>query len=140
MAKKILVSEERTETVIIGKDGKPHIRFGLSKKEYDQDGNEILLTEAENLVCGDGTVVNTAMLLQQGKERLVLQLCDDCQAENNILKTPINPYSPADKMAICQRCQKILCSKHVVISDGKTVCRSCKRKLSLINFLFFKKG
>jgi len=139
MAKKHLVNEERTDTVIIGKEGKPQIRFGLSKKEYELDGNEFLQTDAENIVCGDGTVVNTAMLLQQGKERVVLKLCDDCVAENEASVTPIIPYSPADKMAICHHCNRNLCSRHSHVHEGKSLCKSCKHKLFWKHLLFFKK-
>jgi hypothetical protein len=90
MAKRKLVSQELTRNIIIGKTGQHGIRLDIVKEEYDEgDGVEILRTTAQHIECGDGTVINTAMLLQNGKDRLVLKLCDACELEKRKTGTPV---------------------------------------------------
>jgi|GEM_PF-3076541 len=135
MAKKReLTDEKQTHTVIHDAKGRKTFRFGFTEKTYEQEDGEYKQIIAENFTGGDGSINNTTTMLKSN-----LKLCDECELANQSSDTPIIPYSPADKMAICHHCNRNLCSRHTHRYEGKTLCKSCKRKLFWKHLLFFKK-
>ncbi|HDY68193.1 MAG TPA: hypothetical protein ENH85_10410 [Candidatus Scalindua sp.] len=135
--KRQLIEEERTETIVHDKFGREELRFGLTKREYEEDGIEYYEITAENFECGDGVVVSYSdMMNSPSQGGVTLERCDICQQESRRRifgqNQPVNQFSPVAKR--CFHCQANLCGKHQIVFEGHIVCRSCKR----YQFLFHK--
>ena len=123
------VSEEHTDTVIYGPDGKEILRFGFHNQDFEEGDNFITEKEAQNYEIGDGTVVNPTHLMN-GK--IMLTVCDECKrysrsslfGKNNSARR----YANASRLRRCFRCGANLCSRHYVIVESHVMCRSCRRR------------
>ncbi|MFH1613787.1 MAG: hypothetical protein ABIG61_01705 [Planctomycetota bacterium] len=133
---KKLTSEDRTDTVIYDRTGREILRIGFIRSESeDDDGTEFYETVAENLECGDGTVVSPGHLMRPPSQGgVTLQRCNDCQRESRRNRN-VNPFSPSTKMRSCFHCRARLCEKHTHIFNNHIVCSRCKRRQFIIHRL-----
>ena len=133
---KKLLSEDRTDTVIYDKTGRETLRLSFIRSESeDDDGTEFYETVAENLECGDGTVVSPGHLMRPPNQGgVTLQRCSVCAQESRRNRN-INPFSPSDKMRSCFHCRARLCENHTHIFNNHIVCARCRRRQFIINRL-----
>ena len=133
---KNLTSEDRTDTVIYDRTGREILRMGFIRSESeDDDGTEFYETIAENLECGDGTVVSPGHLMRPANQGgVTLQRCNDCQRESRRNRN-VNPFSPSTKMRSCFHCRSRLCEKHTHLFNNHIVCSRCKRRQFILHRL-----
>lgn len=139
--------EERTDTVIYNRHGQEELRVGSrTRTETDDDDNEVEITEAENIETADGTVWNSTVAEQLGKDGM-LKACDDCTARSRRLfgrRQPQSRYSLAANIRRCHKCGKNVCSRDLRIStaDNRVRCCSCHRwhvLFRVLTFIFFRR-
>ena len=124
---KKLLSEDRTDTVIYDSTGHETLRLSFIRSESeDDDGTEFYETTAENLECGDGTVISPGHLMRPPSQGgVTLQRCSECQRESRRNRNA-NPFSPSAKMRSCFHCRASLCERHMRIFNGHIVCKWCR--------------
>ena len=133
---KKLLSEDRTDTVIYDRTGHETLRLSFIRSESeDDDGTEFYETIAENLECGDGTVVSPGHLMRPANQGgVTLQRCNMCDREPR-RNRHVNPFSPSTKMRSCFHCRARLCEKHTHLFNNHIVCSRCKRRQFIIHRL-----
>jgi len=127
-----LTSEDRTDTVIHDQSSQEDLRLGLIRSEYEDDeGTEFNELIAENLECGDGTVISPGHLMRpESQGGVTLQRCHICQqkARWSIFRRnrPVNQFSPAAHMKHCFHCGRNLCYRHSYVYRNHVTCHRCK--------------
>jgi hypothetical protein len=146
---KKLISEDRTDTVIYDSSGRESLRLGFIRREYENgDGVESSETIAENMECGNGTVISPGHLMRPPNQGgVTLQRCSEChrQAQRRLFghNRPVNQFSPNSNMKPCFHCKSILCEKHTFSFNNHLVCPRCKRRQfiihSILKPIFFRR-
>ena len=142
-------SEERTDTVLYNNDGEEILRFGFVKWDSQEGDTEVTQTEAEYVEFGDGTYGSPNMMMQPGRDRLVLQTCDICLEEmRRTLSRKSVFVSPASRIRRCWSCHRNLCTRHQFLSstDLHIRCSRCDRRhfwgqafLAILHVLLFER-